>query len=116
MEYVLIRNRTRGTIVAQRAGLANGWWSRLRGLIGRRGLAPGEALIIYPCSSIHTFFMAFPIQVLFMDAGNRVLKATAPIAPWRIGPLVSRARYVIELPVGAVSASRTECGDELEWG
>lgn len=114
MRSVLVRNQTRGTIVAENAKVANSWFARSRGLIGRTSLKPGEGLIIDPCSSIITFFMAFPIEVLFVDEGHRVLCATEPVAPWRIGPIVSGARYVVELPVGAVSASKTACGDELE--
>ncbi len=115
MKRVTVRNRTRGTVVAQDAGVASNWFARLRGLIGLRGLEPGTGLIIRPCSSIHTFFMAFPIEVLFVDKGNRVLLATSPIEPWRIGPIVPQAHYVVELPAGAAAASQTMRGDELEW-
>ncbi len=115
MDHVQVHNRTRGTVVAERAGLATSWSARLRGLIGRRELRPGEGLIIRPCSSIHTFFMAFPIDVLFADAGNRVVRAYASVGISRIGPWAPQARYVIELPVGAISASHTEQGDLLEW-
>lgn len=114
MRRIVVRNRTRGTVVAEDAELASSWFARLRGLIGRAGLRPGEGLVIDPCSSIHTFFMAFPIEVLFVDEGNRVLRATQPVAPWHIGPIQPGARYVVELPAGAVSASQTACGDELE--
>ena len=114
MEQMLVRNRTRGTIVAASAGLATSWWARLRGLMGRQSLLPGEGLIIRPCSSIHTCFMAFPIEVLFVGAEERVLRAAPAIPPWRIGPLVPRTRYVVELPAGAIAASRTADGDELE--
>lgn len=114
MKHLQVRNLTRGTIVAEKAGLADNYFTRLRGLIGRRTLHAGEALIIRPCSSIHTFFMSFPIEVLFVDEGNRIVRATQAIAPWRIGPIVGSARYVVELPRGAVAASQTECGDVLE--
>ena len=115
MKYVAVRNLTKGTVVAADAAVATGFLARLRGLIGRRSLAPGEAMIIRPCSSIHTCFMAFPIEVLFVGAGNQVLKATNPIEPWRIGPIVPEATYVVELPAGSIAASRTASGDVLEW-
>jgi uncharacterized membrane protein (UPF0127 family) len=114
METIELRNRTRDTVIA-RAGVARSWLARLRGLIGRRSLQTGEGLVIRPCNSIHTFFMAFPIGVLFVDAGNRVMRATTLIEAWRIGPIVPGASYVVELPVGAIEASQTVCGDELEW-
>lgn len=115
MKHLTVCNRSRGTVVAQDAGLANTWLGRLRGLTGRRGLDAGCGLVIVPCSSIHTFFMAFPIEVLFVDKGNHVLLATSPIEAWRIGPIVPKAHYVVELPAGTVAASGTVPGDELEW-
>lgn len=115
MERVQIRNRTRGTEIARSAEVANGWFTRLRGLMGRRELGPGEGMVIYPCSSIHTFFMAFPIDVLFADGAHRVIKVVPAVQPWRIGPVAAGARYVVELPVGTLLASRTVPGDELEW-
>lgn len=115
MRKVSIRNRTRATVVAAAADLADGWFSRLRGLIGRRGLAAGEGMVIVPCSSIHTYFMRFPIDVLFVDREHRVVKAAAAVPPWRIGPVASGARYVVELPAGALAESGTLVGDELEW-
>ncbi|MDI7278154.1 MAG: DUF192 domain-containing protein [Anaerolineae bacterium] len=115
MKRVRLLNRTRGTIVAREAEVASSWFCRLRGLIGRRQLEPGHGLIIRPCSSVHTFFMAFPIELLFVGEGNQVLRATEAIDPWRIGPIVPGARYVVELPAGAVAESQTTAGDELEW-
>ena len=113
MRQALIQNQTRGTLVAQEARVASSWWARLRGLIGRHELRPGQGLIIRPCSSIHTFFMSFPIDVVFVDKGNRVLQATHHVVPWRIGPIVPHSHYVIELPAGAIQASTTEPGDVL---
>ena len=115
MERVQIRNRTRGTELARRAEVADGWLTRLRGLMGRRRLAAGEGMVIYPCSSIHTFFMAFPIDVAFVDREHRVVKAVPAVRPWRVGPVARGARYVVELPAGTLLASRTSPGDELEW-
>lgn len=115
MKRVRIGNSTRATVVAQQAELADGWLARLRGLIGHRPLAPGEGMLIVPCSSIHTFFMAFPIDVLFADGAHRVIKVVPAVQPWRIGPVAAGARYVVELPVGTLLASRTVPGDELEW-
>ena len=115
MERVVVRNRTRGTVVADKAELANGWFTRLRGLIGRRALGSGEGMVIEPCSSIHTFFMAFPIDVLFVDKDQRVIKAAPAVPAWRVGPIAAGARYVVEVPAGTLAASGTAVGDELEW-
>lgn len=80
----------------------------------RRSFPPGSALIIDPCSSIHMFFMRFPIDVLYLDRRDRVVRVQSGIKPWHVGPLRTRgAKYVIELPVGAVERSRTQVGDQL---
>jgi uncharacterized protein len=115
MKRFSVRNRTRGSTVAANAPLANSYFSRLMGLMGRKPLPAGEGLIIEPCSSIHTCFMRFPIEVLFVDRAHRVLRATAAVQPWRFGPIVPQAHYVVELPAGAVAASNTQVGDVLEW-
>jgi hypothetical protein len=74
----------------------------------------GQALVIDPCTSIHMFFMRFPIDVLYVDRENRVVRVQARIKPWRVGPLYTRgARFVIELPAGAIEASGTQVGDHL---
>ncbi|HOG48429.1 MAG TPA: DUF192 domain-containing protein [Anaerolineae bacterium] len=115
MKRLLIRNLTQATVVAEGADLADGMFTRLRGLIGRRTLAPGQGLVISPCSSIHTCFMGFPIDVLFVDRAHRVVKAVPAVPAWRIGPVGPGARYVVELPAGSLAASRTTVGDELAW-
>ena len=84
--------------------------SRNRGLLGRDGLAPGAGLLIVPCSSIHTFWMRFAIDVLFLSRDGRVRKIARAVPPWRIAfGLGSFA--VLELPAHAASA--TQAGDVL---
>jgi uncharacterized membrane protein (UPF0127 family) len=78
------------------------------------GLPDEGALVIEPCSSIHMFFMRFPLDVLYVDRSDRVVRVQEGIKPWRIGPLhTAGARYVIELPVGAIQRSGTQVGDQL---
>ncbi len=78
------------------------------------GLEHGEGLIIDPCSSIHTFWMRFPIDVLYMDRDNRVIRADETMKPWRIGPVFTGSRWVIELPPGMISATGTQAGDTID--
>ena len=74
----------------------------------------GQALVIDPCTSIHMFFMRFPIDVLYLDRDHRVVRAQQGIRPWRIGPLYTKgARFVIELPAGTIKRSGTVAGDHL---
>jgi hypothetical protein len=71
---------------------------RAKGLIGTKDLAADEGMLIEKCNAIHTFFMSFPIDAVFLDASDRVMKVVRGIKPWR--PLVWggwRAKKVLEL-------------------
>ena len=111
---VAIRNRRTGRLLGERVERAETFASRFRGLLGREGLAPGEGLWIEPCSSIHMFFMRFPIDAVFVDRRGEVRRVVAGLAPWRVAFGGPGARAVLELPVGAVAASETRPGDVLE--
>jgi uncharacterized membrane protein (UPF0127 family) len=79
-----------------------------------RDLADDHGLLIEPCSSIHMFFMRIPLDVLYVDKEDRVVRAQEGIRPWRIGPVYTkRAHYVIELPEGTIERSQTHVGDQL---
>ena len=106
-------NRDRGTVLAEGAEEARSWWARGKGLLGRRELPQGAGLIIDPCSSIHTWFMAFPIDVAFVAADGRVVTMAHALRPWRLGPFARKVRYVVELPAGALASSGTVPGDYL---
>lgn len=113
---VRIVNSARGIVLADSAEVARSFVARGQGLMGRASLPDGYALIIYPCTSIHTFFMRLPIDVLFMDKGHRVLglrHAMPPNLPYA-GVSPFRGRYVIELPSGVLAATGTQVGDVLE--
>jgi uncharacterized protein len=86
--------------------------TRNRGLLGRDGLPAGHALIIAPSNMVHTFFMRFPIDILFVSRDGTVLKASRNVPAWRlVGTL--RGFAVIELRAGALSESQTQRGDRL---
>ncbi len=93
--------------------VADNVWTRLRGLIGSQPLKDGEGLLIVPCQSIHTHFMGFPIDVLYVGAAGEVVALNRTLPPWRFGRYHRRARFVIELPAGTVEATGTEVGDHL---
>jgi hypothetical protein len=82
--------------------------------MGRAGLAPGYGLIIYPEWSIHTFFMRFPIDVLFLSNDDRVLGIRVAMPPYRPFAGFWGARYVIELPPQILVETDTQVGDQLE--
>lgn len=92
--------------------LADSFLTRLRGLLGRRELPPDEGLLINPCSSIHTWFMRFPIDVVFLDRDLRVVRLAADVRPWRLR-WGRGARQVLELAAGEAAERRIEVGDRL---
>ncbi len=108
-----IVNITRESVIAERCDLARTFWTRFLGLMGRHGLDDGGGLLIYPEWSIHTFFMRFPLDVLFVDRQDVVVGLREAMPPNRPYAGVRGARYVIELSPGVIAATRTEVGDHL---
>jgi uncharacterized protein len=88
-----------GTVVCERCLLAETPLARLRGLLGRSGLSSGEGLLLRPAGSIHTAFMRFTIDAVFLDAADRVVKVASTLRPWRTAACRG-ARSVLELPAG----------------
>ncbi|HEX9604725.1 MAG TPA: DUF192 domain-containing protein [Myxococcales bacterium] len=108
-------NRTRGAILADRVERAERVLDRMRGLLGRTALGDGEALAIAPCGSIHTFFMKFEIDAVFLDRRGRVVRALPGLRPWRATRFHLRAEQVVELPAGTLERTGTREGDELAF-
>jgi len=108
----LIVNLTRGECICV-GELADRPLLRMRGLIGRRGLPAGEGMLLRPESGIHTAFMRFPIDALFLDRNLRVLDIVEQLRPWRMASK-HRARAVLELPAGECARRMVEVGDRLE--
>jgi uncharacterized membrane protein (UPF0127 family) len=88
---------------------------RAKGLLGRECLEDGQGLLFKHCSSLHTFFMGFPIDIVFTDRDGKVLKSAPAVRPFKLVAAPFRAHYAIELPVGAIEASDTKVGDRLEF-
>lgn len=109
-----VLNRTRGVVLARQLEVADTPRTRSRGLLGRDGLASGEGLWIVPCESVHTFFMRFAIDLVYLDRKNRVKKVRSAVGPWRLSVCLS-AYSILELPAGVVRATGTQAGDELEF-
>ena len=114
MQTVQVVNATKGTVVAQQAGLATSLGQRLKGLLGRSSISTNEALILRPCASIHTFFMRFSIDVLFLDKNMQVIRLIQNFPPYRLSPTVWGSQMVIELPTGKIIQTGTQIGDKLE--
>jgi hypothetical protein len=110
----MISNLTRKSVIASRVEIAKNSGQRMKGLLGRRDFSQGEALIITHCQSIHMFFMNFPIDVIFCDHQNKVVGLCEDIKPFCLSPIFFKASYAIELPVGSISASKTQVGDQID--
>jgi uncharacterized membrane protein (UPF0127 family) len=114
--YLAVTNLTRGRRLADRARLADRWWSRLRGLLGRGPLCAGEALILLPCRAVHMLGMRFPLDVAFLDNAGSVVAAYHGLAPGSRSQWHRRALLALEMPAGTLAATGTLPGDTLEWG
>ena len=110
-----VRNRTRNSLLGVSVTPATTFWSRLRGYIARPRPKQGEGILLNPCDAIHTWWMTFELDVLFLDDRGRVLEMVQSLRPWKLTRKVAGARYVLEVPAGTIDASGTRVGDELSW-
>jgi uncharacterized membrane protein (UPF0127 family) len=106
-------NQTRSVSLAHRLRVARTFAGRLVGLLDQSEILPGHGLLLSACRSIHTHFMRFPIDALYVDTELRVVAVIEKMRPFRTGPIVKGAAAVIELPAGTVAATGTKVGDRL---
>jgi len=109
-----VTNTTRGTIVGDRVELADTSMKRMFGLLGRRGLHAGGGLWIKPSSGVHTFGMAFKIDVVGLDRDLKVIKLWRCLAPFRVTSVSLKLKSVIELPCGTISQTQMQLGDQVQ--
>jgi hypothetical protein len=109
---ILVRNETRQTVLADAAEMADTSAKRRVGLLKHKSLSPGEGLWIAPCESVHTFFMKFPIDLVYLDRKLRVRKVRGAVPAWRLSICWS-AHSVLELPAGVAAQTGTAVGDVL---
>jgi len=111
-EWLLVRNETRGTTLAEHADIADAAATRRKGLLGRKGLLHGEGLWIVPCQAVHCWGMQFAIDVVYVDRKRKVRKVTPNLKPWRLS-LSLTGHSVLELPAGTIERTDTRRGDQL---
>jgi hypothetical protein len=109
---IKIFNLTRHREVADLVQLAGNGPNRRKGLLGRAGLGKSEGLWIVPCEAVHTFWMRFPIDLIYLDRQYRVLKTRSGVPPWRLSACL-RAHSVLELAAGTIRETQTARGDRL---
>ena len=108
-----IINETRDTVVAKDVRLADRFWPRFWGLMGHRGLPEEAGLLLRPSSSIHTAFMRFAIDVVFLDRSLRVVKVVPRMKPFRATIAFGGAHSALELNPGAAEKAQVQTGDQL---
>jgi uncharacterized membrane protein (UPF0127 family) len=106
-------NSTRNTILAENMARAESFLARLKGLLGRAELPPGRGLLLEPCRSVHTCFMRFPIDVIFLNMEGKIIYLVAKMKPYKATPYVKRACRALELPAGILSQSGSVLGDTV---
>ena len=109
---VTVRNQTRNTVLAMAAEVADSSAKRRVGLLKHKKLDPGDGLWITPCESVHTFFMKFAIDLVYLDRQKRVRKVRHAVPPWRLSACLT-AHSILELPAGTAKQTGTQRGDTL---
>jgi len=110
---VMLINRENGNILAEDVRRASAFWSRFRGLMFTRKLHQKAALHIVPCQSIHTYFMKYSIDVLYLDKFDQVIGVEEELRPGKIGRMLRNTASVIELPSGTISKTQTWVGQGI---
>lgn len=107
-------NQTKNTVLAEDVFIARTLLKRVRGLLGKKTFLTDQAIILEPCNSIHTFFMHFPIDVLFLDKNYKIVKALRNFCPNRISLIYWNSVRVVELPAGKLNLTDTQAQDQVQ--
>lgn len=103
-----------GRCLLARVWMADGPWERLRGLLGRESLGPQEAMLLEPCSLVHTFGMRFTLDLAFVDAAGQVRKLVYGVGPGRIAGSAG-SHQTIESAAGVLAGLSLKIGDRVRW-
>ena len=113
MKNVTVTNVSRNQPLGTRIGVADTHLTRLRGLLGKPALEPGEGLLIRPCKGVHMYMMSQSLDVAFLDQEGCVVALYRDLAPWKKSAWHASARQAVELPPGSLARTGTELGDSL---
>ncbi len=98
-----------------RVVVAGNWWLRTRGLLARPAPAPGEGMLFPGCASVHTCFMAYPIDLVYLDRASVIAKVRAHVRPWRFSAGGGGSRHVLELAAGEADRLGLRVGERLAF-
>lgn len=110
----MLINKSNGVEISRNVMMANTFFKRLKGLMFTKELSPDSAMLIHPCSEIHTFFMNYRIDVLYLNINNVILSIDENMEPGKVGKYRKGAVAVIELPAGRVMETGTKVGQTVE--
>ncbi len=114
MKLTTFRNKSQANVIGTRIAIADTFFTRLIGLLGRRGLDEDAGLWIRPSSGVHTFGMLFPIDVVALDRRLRVHAVWPNLRPWRLSGVSWKIHSIVELPSGTIRERAIRPGDQLE--
>jgi uncharacterized protein len=119
-QWLRALNQSRGTVLCARLENAGGVAGQSKGLLGRDGLEPGAGMLFEnsrftPMMWMHMFFMRFAIDIVFLGRGDKVIRISRQLRPWRVSAMVFGARRALELEAGAAEKSSTQVGDQIKF-
>lgn len=106
-----IINKSKEILLVDQLIEAETFFSRLKGLLGRKDLGEGQGILIRPCNSVHTVGMKFSIDVAFVDKNGKVVHLIRDMKPGKFSPLIRESKYVLEVKSGSFSVDRLALGD-----
>ncbi|MET0396552.1 MAG: DUF192 domain-containing protein [Longimicrobiaceae bacterium] len=116
VDALRVVNRTRGSTLGDRVALADRWWLRMRGLLGRPPLAEGEGMLLTPCGAVHMRGMRYPLDVAILARDGRVVAVYPSLPPGGRTAWRHRGGHAaLELPAGTLGSTGTAPGDVLAW-
>ena len=111
MRRIRAVNGSNGAVLGTSIRVADRWWSRARGMLGRPAPADGAGLLLRPCRSVHMFGMRYALDVAFLDRDERIVAAYSALQPGERSRWHSRAYQALELPTGTLERTGTSVGD-----
>jgi uncharacterized membrane protein (UPF0127 family) len=115
MSYVRLANLTRGRVLGTRIAVADRWWLRLRGLLGRPPLGAGGGVLLTPCRAVHTFGMSYPVDLAFVGRHGAIVAVYHRLTPGHASRWHKAAVCALELPAGTLAVTGTREGDTVGW-
>ncbi|MDF2884768.1 MAG: hypothetical protein K0R54_5338 [Clostridiaceae bacterium] len=113
-DFLILINIDYNTVISENLTVADTYFKRLKGLMFTKELPSQNALQIIPCSEIHTFFMNYSIDVLYLDGNNNIVYMDEKLQSGKIGKYVKNARSVIELPAGKIKETNIKVGQTVQ--